>query len=297
MKILVSGSSGLIGSALVALLIENRHEVVRLARKKGVAGAAFWDPATGFIDAASLEGMDAVVHLAGENIAARRWTRAQKARILESRTAGTTLLAGALAKLARKPQVMVTASAIGYYGDRRDEILREHSPPGDGFLPEVCSQWEASADAAARSGIRVVHPRLGIVLARQGGALPKMVLPFRLGVGGKIGDGRQFMSWIALDDVARVFLYCMENSAMRGPVNAVAPVPVRNEEFTGIVGRVLHRPTLFRLPAFAARIVLGEMADELLLASARVEPAKLLTAGFRFRRENLEETLRQILLH
>jgi uncharacterized protein (TIGR01777 family) len=294
MKILVSGSSGLVGSALIPTLSGAGHEVLRLVRKKGIADSVYWDPAKGVIDATGLAGVDAAVHLAGENIAAGRWTTAQKAKIVDSRVKGTSLLADALAKLKRRPEVMVSASAIGFYGDRGDETLREDSPPGTGFLPDTSRKWEGAAEPASRAGIRVVHPRIGIVLARKGGALPKMALPFKLGVGGKIGTGRQYMSWIALDDLTAVILHCIESPHLQGPVNAVAGA-VTNLEFTKALGRALKRPTLFPLPAFAARIAMGEMADELLLASTRVEAARLAASGFQFRHRNLEDTLRRIL--
>jgi uncharacterized protein (TIGR01777 family) len=294
MKILVSGSSGLVGSALIPVLSGAGHEVVRLVRKKGLAGSVYWEPAGGVIDVTDLAGVDAVVHLAGENIAGGRWTSVQKAKIADSRVRGTSLLADAVAKLKRRPDVMVSASAIGFYGDRGNEILREDSGPGTGFLPATCRKWEAAAEPASRAGIRVVHPRIGIVLAREGGALPKMALPFKLGAGGKIGTGQQYMSWIALDDLTAVILHCIENSHLQGPVNAVAGA-VTNLEFTKALGHALKRPTLFPLPAFAARIVMGEMADGLLLASARVESARLAASGFQFRHRNLEETLKRIL--
>jgi len=293
-NILISGRSGLIGNALAAALGRSGHQVIPLSRKRGGA-VVFWDPVQSIIDAASIEGMDAVVHLAGENIAARRWSAAQKARIRDSRVNGTRLLAEALGKLRRPPQVMVSASAVGYYGDRGGEVLRETSSPGIGFLPDVCRQWEAAADAASRAGIRVVHPRMGIVFAKTGGALPKMALPFKLGVGGVVGSGSQYMSWITLDDLVRVFQFLLDTPGLDGPVNATSPSPVTNAEFTRTMGRVLSRPTLLPLPAFAARVAFGEMADGLLLASARVEPAKLIAAAFPFRHDKLESALRATL--
>lgn len=293
MKILFSGASGLIGSALSGAASRLNHQIVPLVRKRAVAGSVFWSPAEGVIDTTSLKGIDAVVHLAGESIASGRWTAARKAKILDSRVQGTTLLARTIAALDPRPSVLVSASAIGYYGNRGDEVLSEDSLPGDDFLASVCRQWEAATEPAVRAGIRVVRVRTGIVLAKQGGALPQMALPFKLGVGGKIGSGKQFMSWIDLDDEVEVFLNAITNSAIDGPVNSVAGA-VRNEDFTRTLGRVLSRPTLFPLPAFAARLVLGEMADALLLSSARVEPAKLKSSGFRFRHVDLEQTLRRI---
>jgi uncharacterized protein len=295
MKILVSGATGLIGSVLGAACLRDGHEVVQLVRKRDIRNGVFWDPEQGVIDAAKLEGFDAVVHLAGESIAAGRWTASRKARILSSRVKGTTLLSSTLAKLQRPPQVLVSASAIGYYGNRGDEVLKEDSAPGADFLAEVCKQWEASTQVAASAGIRVVNIRSGIVLAKQGGALPKMVLPFKLGVGGRIGTGRQYMSWIALEDEVEAILHCIGRAEVRGAVNFVSPSPVTNAEFTKVLGRVLSRPTLFPLPAFAARLVLGEMADALLLSSQRVEPVKLAATGYRFRHTNLEAALRSVL--
>jgi hypothetical protein len=245
------------------------------------------------LSAANLEGIDATVHLAGENIAARRWTPAQKAKIRESRVGGTRLLAETLAKLRKPPRTLVCASAIGFYGDRSDQRLNEDSPPGTGFLADTCREWEAAARPAVEQGIRVVHLRTGLVLASQGGALAKMLPPFRLGIAGIIGSGRQYMSWISLGDLVAVISYALSNETQRGPVNAVAPNPVTNYEFTKTLGRVLRRPTLFPMPAFAARLAFGEMADGLLLASTRVEPKRLLDCGFRFRFPELEAALVQ----
>jgi uncharacterized protein (TIGR01777 family) len=246
------------------------------------------------IDLESIEGFDAVVHLAGENIAARRWTAAQKSKIRDSRVKGTTLLATTLGRLKRPPSVFISASAIGYYGDRGDEQLQETSSPGSDFLANVCKEWEAATEPASRAGVRVVHIRSGIILARDGGALPKIALPFKFGVGGKIGSGRQYMSWIDLDDEVHAILHCLHRTDVRGPVNSVAPSPVTNAEFTKTLGRVLSRPTLFPLPAFAARLMLGEMADALLLSSQRVQPATLLLTDYKFRHTSLEEALRGI---
>jgi uncharacterized protein (TIGR01777 family) len=265
-----------------------------LSRKK-IPGSIHWDPSTNTLDAAALEGFDAVVHLAGESIAAGRWTAAQKKRILDSRVQGTRLLANTLAQLQRRPSVMVSASAVGFYGDCGDRILREDSPPGNDFLATVCREWEASTEAATKAGIRVVHLRSGVVLAKEGGALAKMLLPFKMGVGGRIGSGRQYMSWIDLEDEVGVILHCLSHESLRGPVNSVGPSPVTNAEFTKALGRALSRPTIFPLPAFMARVILGEMADALLLSSQRVEPTKIEAAGFRFQHTNLDQTLRRIL--
>jgi uncharacterized protein (TIGR01777 family) len=297
MKILVTGSSGLIGSALVPVLTAEGHSVTRLVRSKPRPGEAgiYWDPSTETIDTSSLEGFDGVVHLAGENIAAGRWTAEQKARIRDSRVKGTRLLAESLARLARRPAVLLCASAMGYYGSRGEEVLKESSPAGSGFLAEVCREWEAAAEPAARRGIRVVSLRMGVVLSSKGGALATMLLPFRLGVGGRVGDGKQYMSWIAIDDVVGAFSFALRSETLRGPVNVVAPNPVTNAEFTKTLGRVLGRPTVFPMPAFAARLAFGEMADGLLLASARIEPAKLLVTGYAFRFAELEGALRHLL--
>ncbi|HEX2522573.1 MAG TPA: TIGR01777 family oxidoreductase [Terriglobia bacterium] len=292
MKILISGSTGLVGSALVPSLQSNGHEVVRLVRSSNSgAGSITWNPMSGQLSAASLEGIDAAVHLAGENIAARRWTPAQKTLIRESRVVGTRLLAETLAKLKAPPKTLVCASAIGFYGDRSDQRLNEDSPPGTGFLADTCRDWEAAAKPAADRGIRVVHLRTGIVLASQGGALAKMLTPFRLGIAGIIGDGQQYMSWISLDDLVAAISFALSGQTLRGPVNAVAPNAVTNHEFTKTLGRVLRRPTVFPMPAFAARLAFGEMAEGLLLASTRVEPKRLMDTGFRFRFPELEGAL------
>jgi uncharacterized protein (TIGR01777 family) len=297
MKVLLSGSSGLVGSALIPVLTDGGHEVVRLVRSQPRPGASEvrWDPEAGDIDAPGLKGAEAAVHLAGESIAAGRWTAAKKDRILESRVKGTRLLAEALAEMKQPPKVLVSASAVGYYGDRGEETLGEESGSGSAFLSEVCRQWEAATEAAADAGIRVVNLRFGIMLSSVGGALPRLLTPFRLGVGGRLGSGKQFMSWIAIDDVAAAILHAMGTETLRGPVNAVAPQPVTNRDFTNTLGRVLGRPTVFPMPAFAARLAFGEMADELLLASQRVEPAKLLASGYQFRFPELEAALRHLL--
>ena len=298
MKVAVTGATGLIGSALVPFLRSGGHEALALRRASGGAGGggeAEWDPRTGALSAGVLDGLDAVVHLAGENVAGGRWTAARKARIRGSRVDGTRRLAAALAALPRPPRTLVAASAIGFYGDRGDEALDEASAPGAGFLPEVCQAWEASADAAREAGLRVVHLRIGIVLTPAGGALGQMLLPFRMGVGGVIGSGRQYMSWVALDDVLGAVLHALRTEDLAGAVNAVAPNPVTNAAFTKTLGRVLRRPTLLPLPAFGARLAFGEMADALLLASARVDPARLRDGGFRFAHPGLEDALRHVL--
>ena len=299
MKVAVTGATGLIGSALVPFLRSGGHEVVPLRRlspnRGGDGDASSWDPATGAVSAGVLDGLDAVVHLAGENIAGGRWTATRKARIRDSRVDGTRRLADALAASPRPPRTLVVASAIGFYGDRGDEELDESSLPGDGFLPAVSQAWEAAAAPAREAGVRVVHLRIGIVLTPAGGALGQMLLPFRMGVGGVIGSGRQHMSWVALDDVLGGILYALRTEDLAGAVNMVAPQPVTNRQFTKTLGRVLRRPTIFPLPAFGARLAFGEMADALLLASTRVHPARLREGGFRFGFPGLEEALRHVL--
>jgi len=289
MKIALTGSSGLVGSALVSSLQSAGHEVVRLRRPEQ------WDPDSGTIDASVLSGSDAVVHLAGENIASGKWTAARKQRIHDSRVNGTKLIAETISQIDPPPRVLVSASATGYYGNRGSEVLREESPSGRGFLSEVCRQWEAATGAATRKGVRVVHLRTGLVLSTHGGALGKMLLPFKFGLAGKIGSGNQYWSWISLDDVCGVIVHCIQAAGLHGPVNTVSPSPVTNLEFTKTLGRVLGRPTLFPLPAFAARLAFGEMADALLLASARVEPTKLIASRFVFKHKELEPTLRYLL--
>lgn len=297
MKVLISGSRGLIGSALASALTGGGATVARLVRGAAKPDAAriTWDPPSGEIDRAALEGFDAVIHLAGENIASGRWTAARKAKIRDSRIQGTRLLAEALSELRSPPQVFVSASAIGYYGNRGDEVLNENSKPGTGFLAEVCQEWERAADPASGRGTRVVHPRFGMVLSPLGGALGRMLTPFRLGAGGVVGSGKQWMSWISLDDAVGALVYCLENHSLSGPVNFVAPQAVTNRDFTRTLGQVLGRPTVLPAPAFALRLALGEMADALLLSSQRVEPARLVAAGYAFLHPGLEAALRNLL--
>jgi uncharacterized protein (TIGR01777 family) len=254
-----------------------------------------WDPPTSGPLPEALEGIDAVVHLAGENIASGRWTEAKKREIRDSRVIGTRLLSEALARLQRPPQVLVCASAIGFYGDRGLDVLKEDSAPGNDYLADVCKAWEAATAAAAQKGIRVVHLRSGMILSPKGGALAKMLFPFRLGVGGIIGSGKQYMSWIALDDTLGIIAFALQTSSLRGPVNGVSPKVVTNFEYTKTLGRVLKRPTIFPMPAFAARLAFGEMADALLLSSARVEPSVLLRSGYHFQWGDLESALRHLL--
>lgn len=295
MRIVVSGSTGLVGTALIPVLTAAGHDVVRLVRSKSRSPSkelVHWDPAAGYIDAAGLEGVDAVVHLAGESVSDGRWTPAKKARIRDSRIRGTQTLCEAIAHLSQPPQALVSASAIGYYGDRGEERLTEASPPGTGLLPTVCRDWESACDPARAKGLRVVNLRIGVVLSAAGGALKKMLTPFKLGVGGVLGDGRQYMSCIALDDLVGAIVHCLATPALAGPVNGVCPQPVTNREFTKLLGEVLGRPTVFPVPAFAARLAFGEMADALLLASTRVEPARLLESGFVFSYPEVAAALR-----
>lgn len=279
MTILITGSHGLVGSALVPALEALGHRIRRLSLRAGV------------VRPEDVAGIDAVIHLAGENIAARRWTPAQKALIRDSRVRGTRALCEALAALPTPPVTFISASAIGIYGDRGQEILREDSSPGHGFLADTGVAWERAADLVRTRDIRVVHLRFGVILSPKGGALAKMLPPFRFGVGGRLGSGRQWFSWIALEDVVGVIQFVLAEEALRGPVNTVAPQTVTNAEFTRTLGRVLHRPTIFPVPAAALRLLLGEMADELLLASTRVEPTRLLAAGYAFKYPTLDSAL------
>lgn len=297
MKILITGSHGLVGKALIQSLVENSNEVVRLVRRGHALGSLGieWHPNQGRIDAQSLEGFEAVIHLAGESIASGRWTDEKKRAIRDSRVNGTRLLSETIAHLSRPPSVFISASAIGYYGNRGDEELTEQSGPGNDFLASVCVEWEEATRPAAEKGIRTVITRFGIILDRDGGALAKMLTPFRMGIGGRVGDGRQWMSWIALDDVVNAIKFLLQDSGVHGPVNLVAPNPVTNEEFTKTLGRVLSRPTFLPVPAFGARLVFGEVADALLLSSQRVEPAVLTDRGFAPYWPRLEPALKHLL--
>ncbi|MCE9605855.1 MAG: TIGR01777 family oxidoreductase [Planctomycetia bacterium] len=295
LRVLLSGSNGMVGAALLPMLTSGGHTVLRLARAASSRGGIRWDPEAGEIDPSSLEGFDAVVHLAGENIASSRWSDAQKKKILESRTLGTRLLAETLAKLKNPPKVFLCASAVGFYGDRGDEQCDESSPRGQGFLADVCAAWEAATEPARDAGIRTVNLRFGVILSGSGGALAKMLPPFLVGAGGRIGSGKQWMSWIALDDVIGAIHHALFTESIAGPTNVVSPHPVTNREFTRVLGRVLRRPTIFPLPAFAARLALGQMADELLLAGQRVLPRRLQASDYPFRFAELEPALRHLL--
>ena len=296
MRVLITGSNGLIGQALWASLAAEGHKLVSLTRSKTPTKDQKipWNPDAGVLNQDELEGFDAVVHLAGESIVGR-WTPEKKSRIMSSRVNGTGLLCETLARVRNRPKVLVSASAVGFYGDAGDQVLDEESPPGSLFLSQVAKAWEDSTERAKQSGIRVVNLRIGFVLSKAGGGLSAMLLPFKLGLGGRVGSGLQYMSWIALDDVVRAVEHAILTDSLSGPVNAVAPHPVTNREFTQTLGRVLRRPTIFPLPALVARMVMGEMAGELLLASNRVSPSRLLASGFKFQFPGLESALRDVL--
>jgi uncharacterized protein len=289
MNILVTGASGFIGAALVPHLNRSGHRVIPLRRAKDDTSLSCptWDIKTN-------EPVDAVIHLAGENIA-QRWTPSAKARIRDSRVHGTESISRGLATLNPHPKLLLCASGIGFYGDRGDEILTEESSPGEGFLPDICKQWEAASAPAARAGIRVVNLRFGVVLDPSGGALGKMLPPFRAGVGGRVGSGKQYWSWVTRDDAVRAIDHALNNDSVRGPVNVVSPTPIRNSDFAKTLARVLHRPAIFPVPGFALRLLLGEMADAALLASARVIPQRLQQTGFQFTDPDFEPALRKIL--
>ena len=297
MDIAITGSSGLIGTALTRSLTGDGHRVLPVVRGAGGHGSVVrWDPEAGTIESAALEGVDAVVHLAGEGIGAGRWTPEQRRRIRDSRTRGTALLAESLAGLQRRPRVLVSGSAIGYYGDRGDEELTEASPAGVGFLPEVCQAWEAATGMASEAGIRVAHIRSGVVLSRKGGALAKQLVPFKLGLGGRAGTGRQWLSWISLADEVGAIRFLLDRD-IAGPVNLTAPAPVTNATFAKTLGSVLHRPAVIPIPRLITRLPagIGDLLETLLFDGARVQPSALTAAGFEFRHPDLGEALRQIL--
>lgn len=294
MKILISGASGLVGTELSRVLRGAGHTIVPLTRKNPPPpGEISWNP-QGKLQGEQLEGIDAVIHLAGENIAGR-WTAAKKKSIRDSRVVGTQTLAEAVRQMRTPARAFVCASAIGFYGNRGDELLTESSPPGKGFLPEVCQEWENAADSVASATTRVVKLRIGVVLSPKGGALAKMLLPFKMGVGGVVGSGKQWMSCISLDDVVGAIVFALNTESLSGPVNLVLPEPSTNREFTKTLGKVLSRPTIFPMPVFVVRIVFGEMGEELLLGSTRVKPEKLMSTGFQYKHPNLEVALRGVL--
>jgi uncharacterized protein (TIGR01777 family) len=302
MRILVSGSTGFLGTTLIATLEREHHTIAALVRpqtgrtktNRAQAQSIRWDPVAGEFDAAAAEGFDALVHLAGASIADGRWNPARKNLLRSSRIDATRHLIGALSKLQSPPRVIVAASAIGYYGDRGEEILTEASAPGSDFLAGLCREWEAETARAAEFGARVVNLRFGIILAAHGGALPRMALPFKMGVGGRLGTGKQWMSWLTLGEAAAMIRFAIGNAALAGAANAVTPGPVQNAEFTRVLAKTLHGPALFPAPAFALRLALGEMADALLLSSQRVLPSKLDQCGYKFVQPNLTKALAEI---
>lgn len=297
MKIALAGASGLVGSALIPALTADGVAVTRLVRGAPKAGEIEWHPNQIELDPHALEGFDVIVNLAGENIAGGRWTDEQKRKIRDSRVSGTHLLSEAIAKMEQKPQAFICASATGIYGDRDDETLDEQSESGSGFLAGVCREWEKACEPAIKAEVRVVNLRLGPVLARDGGMLSKLLTPFKMGMGGKVGSGKQYISWVALDDVVSAIKLAINDQTVRGPLNIVSPNPVTNEEFTRTLGHVLNRPTALAMPAFAARLAFGEMADEMLLASQKVMPKKLMSLGFAFKYPELEGAMRRYVSH
>jgi uncharacterized protein len=294
LTVAITGASGLIGRTLGAMLASGGHQVIRLVRRPARGGEVQWDPA-GRLDPAALRGVDAVVHLAGENIAARRWTAARKDLIRTSRIRGTETLVEAIRAASPGPRVLVSASAVGIYGDRGDETLTEDAAPGAGFLAEVGREWEAAARRARDAGVRTAQARFGVVLSPNDGALAKMLLPFRLGLGGPLGNGTQWFSWIGIDDVAGALIHTLLTDSLEGPLNVVAPAPVRNAAFAAALGAVLGRPAVLPVPGAALRLALGDLADEALLASARVLPAALERSGYRFRHPTIDSALRHVL--
>lgn len=296
MKIIITGSSGLVGTALVSFFRKEHHEVYKLVRVRADLqnDEIAWDPERGVINPNLIEGFDVVIHLAGENIMGR-WTESKKKRIKESRVKSTSLLCQSLNQLKKPPHVFISASAVGYYGNRGDDILTEQSVKGKGFLANVCEEWEEATRLAAEKGIRVINLRFGMILSSCGGALKQMLPIFKLGLGGKMGSGNQYVSWIAIDDLVRAINYIIHQESLAGPINAVSPDPVTNEEMTKTLGKVLHRPTFLAMPTFMVELVFGELGKDVLLSSARVKPSKLEEAGFQYRYPHLEEALTAIL--
>ena len=296
MKVLVSGATGLVGSELVPFLTNKGHDVYRLTHSKPrEARDIVWDPPRHELPKARIEGTEVVVHLAGENIAGKRWNPNVKDDLRHSRIDGTRLLCETMTQLQVLPKTLICASAIGYYGDRGNELLNETSTHGTGFLADLCRDWEAACEPARGKGIRVVNLRIGVILSTKGGGLAKMLMPFKMGVGGVLGSGNQYWSWISIDDVVGVINHCITNESLAGPVNTTSPCPVTNYEFTKTLGMVLGRPTLIPTPGFAARLALGEMADDLLLSSSRVMPNRLSESGYQFLYPTLEPALKHLL--
>lgn len=290
MRILIAGSTGLIGTELVHFLQSEGHDVRKLVRAKKTRSqqTIFWDPYGKTVDLNDLEGFDAFINLAGENIASGRWTNEKKRSIYESRASLTSYLCQLITRLKMPPKTLINASAIGIYGNRGEQVLEESSSSGEGFLADVCKHWEEATEPAVEKGVRVVNLRIGMVLSKKGGALAKMLTPFKLGLGGKLGSGQQYMSWIALEDLVKLIVYCLNNEEMSGPVNAVSPHPVKNLQFTKLLGKALNRPTFFSVPSFAVKLAFGEMGKELLLSSNRVHSAKLSSKDFQFEFPQLE---------
>lgn len=293
MKIAIAGASGLVGSALIPILQSHGNQITRLVRSSPKPGEIEWHPNQDEVSPQSLEGFETIINLAGENIAGGRWTDEQKRKIRDSRINGTHLLSEAVAKMNSKPGAFICASATGIYGDRDDETLDEQSESGGGFLAGVCREWEQATGPASKAGVRVVNLRMGPILAREGGMLSKLLTPFKMGMGGKVGSGKQYISWVALDDAVNAIKLAIDDESIHGPINIVSPNPVRNEEFTKTLGHVLNRPTALAMPAFAARLAFGEMADEMLLASQKVLPKRLTAAGFQFQYPTLESAMRK----
>jgi len=296
MQILLTGASGLVGNQLIPVLKKDGHQVLRLVRSKGIKDqeTIYWSPDEKILDIEQLTSIDAVVHLAGEPIMGR-WTESKKARIRQSRQDTTGFLCEKLSQLVPLPKTLISASAIGYYGNRGGDWLGEDEPPGNGFLPEVCHAWEKATEGAEKAGIRVVNLRIGVVLSKVGGALVQMLTPFRLGLGGKIGDGKQYMSWLTLDELIGIIQFALQTDPLSGPVNAVAPNPVTNSELTELLGRMVHRPTILSVPSFAVKLLFGEMGIDLLLGGARVNPKGLLDTGYNFKHPDLDQALKHVL--
>lgn len=296
MRYLITGASGLIGSSLTRILRESGHEVASLSRRPHPDDPTSfaWNPDAGDIDFRAFTGCDVVVHLAGEDVS-KRWTTARMQAIRDSRVDGTTLLAETIAKLDQKPRVLLSASAVGYYGSRGDELLTEDSASGNTFLAEVCREWEAATQPAADAGVRVVNLRIGVVLAKEGGAIGKMLPIYKLGLGGKIGDGSAWMPWISIDDVVGAFLFAADNEQLSGPVNVTAPQPVTNAEFTRELARALKRPAFFSVPVFALKLMFGQQAKGMMLTSSRTVPSRLTESGYQFTHAELSEALKAVL--